>query len=291
MQPADTEPAAIAARLWPGRRVRFEPLGGVTNRNLKVTVDGETFVLRVGGTATKLLGIDRDAERAAVVAAAEAGVAPEVVAFVEPPGCLVTRYVQGEPVEAAQMREPHAIAKVADVLRRVHTGPPIPSQFDVFRVVETYRASAVARGGRIPAEYERLKPVADMIERLVPPHPIVPCHNHLLNSHVIEDGTGRIWLVDWEYAGMGDRFLDLATFAVEHDFSEDEDAVLQAAYGVEDERSLVHMRFMSDLREAMWGVVQGAISAADFDFGGYAAAHLERAQRTADSDRFRRAML
>ena len=37
--------------------------------------------------------------------------------------------------------------------------------------------------------------------------------------------------------------------------------------------SLRLMRFMSDFREAMWGVVQQAVSELDFDFGGYAPAH------------------
>jgi hypothetical protein len=36
------------------------------------------------------------------------------------------------------------------------------------------------------------------------------------------------------------------------------------------------MRIMSDFREGMWGVVQTAISALDFDFAGYAREHLER---------------
>ena len=35
------------------------------------------------------------------------------------------------------------------------------------------------------------------------------------------------------------------------------------------------MRFMSDFREAMWGVLQGALSDLDFDFAAYAAEHFE----------------
>ena len=46
------------------------------------------------------------------------------------------------------------------------------------------------------------------------------------------------------------------------------------------------MRFMSDFREAMWGVVQQAISKLDFDFAGYAAQHFERLGRTATEPRF-----
>ncbi len=50
------------------------------------------------------------------------------------------------------------------------------------------------------------------------------------------------------------------------------------------------MRFMSDFREAMWGVVQGAVSEIDFDFATYAEEHFERMQATAASDAFVRAL-
>ena len=46
------------------------------------------------------------------------------------------------------------------------------------------------------------------------------------------------------------------------------------------------MRFMSDFREAMWGVVQSAVSELDFDFDDYAATHFERLRETAADPRF-----
>ena len=68
--------------LWPGRDARIEPLsGGITNRNFKVEVDGETYALRIGGRDTELLGIDRGHETEATAAAADVGVAPEVLRY------------------------------------------------------------------------------------------------------------------------------------------------------------------------------------------------------------------
>jgi hypothetical protein len=48
------------------------------------------------------------------------------------------------------------------------------------------------------------------------------------------------------------------------------------------------MRFMSDFREAMWGVLQSGISELDFDFKGYAAKHFERMKRTSSDVVFER---
>ena len=50
------------------------------------------------------------------------------------------------------------------------------------------------------------------------------------------------------------------------------------------------MRFMSDFREAMWGVVQQAISELDFDFVAYADEHFERLERTAAEPRFQESL-
>src|SRR5438270_13587187 len=94
---------AIAERVWPGRRALVEPLGGgLTNHNFKVSLDGEAYVVRIGGERTELLGIDRRAEEAAARTAAGLAVGPDVVAFVD--GSLVTRFVAG--VEVDDMHQP-----------------------------------------------------------------------------------------------------------------------------------------------------------------------------------------
>ena len=50
------------------------------------------------------------------------------------------------------------------------------------------------------------------------------------------------------------------------------------------------MRAMSDVREATWGVVQGAISEIEFDFAGYAEQHFARLRTTTSDPRFEEAL-
>ena len=45
------------------------------------------------------------------------------------------------------------------------------------------------------------------------------------------------------------------------------------------------MRIVSDLREAMWGVVQQAISTLDFDYVDYATRHFRRLLASSDDAR------
>ncbi|HEX9598194.1 MAG TPA: choline kinase family protein [Gaiellaceae bacterium] len=277
------EPEQLAERVWPGKQVSIEPLGGgITNRNFKVGADGEEFVLRIGGTDTELLGIDRAAEHAASRIAAELGLGPEVVAFIEPEGYLVTRFVDGDVGKVD-------VERVGAALRLLHDGPALLGRFDSFRVVETYRVTAREHGVAVPSAYEAAKEFADRIEHRRSSAPLRPCHNDLLNANFIDDGV-RLWLVDWEYAGMGDPFFDLGNFAVNHELTEEGENALLTAYGSDDGDALVLMRFMSDFREAMWGIVQLAISELDFDFGAYAEEHFERLARTASEPRFLRAL-
>jgi thiamine kinase-like enzyme len=277
-------------RVWPGRQTRVELLGGgITNHNLKVEVDGELFVLRVAGKDTELLGIDRRVELAATETAAALGIGPEVVAFVEPEGWLVTRFVAGGTPPLTRMREPDMLARVAQALRAFHGGPAIPGTFDSFRVVDDYRRIALERGGEIPVAFARVHEVAQRIERLRRGAEAVPCHNDLLNANFLDDGE-HLRIVDWEYAGMGDRFFDLANFAINHELDSAQSELLLDAYVGEarasDTQALELMRFMSDFREAMWGVVQSAVSELDFDFDSYAAEHFARLERTAAAAAF-----
>jgi thiamine kinase-like enzyme len=275
-----------------------EPLeGGITNRNFRLRAGDSEYVLRLPGKDTGLLEIDREAERAANAMAASAGVAPEVAAFLADEGILVTRFVTGEPVESEELREPVLLAEVAGRLHAVHSGSPLPSTFDSFRIVETYRETAASRGGNIPAAYDDALALARRLEPVMtgPEHEPVPCHNDLLAANFICSGGERIWIVDWEYAGMGDRYFDLANLSINNGFAEDDDHRLLEAYFREPATSrrfawLRLMRAMSDFRDAMWGVVQTTASELDFDFAGYAAEHFERMERTAAESAFRAAL-
>ena len=273
----------VVERVWPGGVDSVEELGGgITNHNFKVIVGGEPFVLRIGGRDTVALGVDRRVEHEASVAAAALGIGPEVVAFVEPEGYLVTRFVEGEVGRVTA-------DEAAPLLRRLHDGPPIGGRFDPFRVGENYAAIARAFGVALPAGYAEVKETADRIERRLGARLLAPCHNDLLAGNFIH-GDERLWIVDWEYAGMGDPAFDLANFAVSNGLDEDGDRLLLGAYGGGDPDVHVLMRFVSDYREAMWGVVQQALSELDFDFATYAAEHFERLRATAAEPRFRSAL-
>jgi thiamine kinase-like enzyme len=285
----------ISARLGEleGEPVPLE--GGITNRNYRVRFAGEDVVVRLPGKDTSLLEIDRAAEKAAGEMAARAGVGPAVVAMLEDPPCLVTRFVVGETMSAEELREPGALAEVAAALRSLHACEErLPVEFSGFRIVETYAARMAGRGAEVPSSYEWALAAAHRIEAALagPEHDPVPCHNDLLAANFIRSPQG-VRIVDWEYAGMNDRYFDLGNFAVNNGLDEAQEAELLSAYfGAPASEcrlaALRLMRFMSDFREAMWGAVQGTISDLDFDFHDYCAKHFDRMRESAGDGRLER---
>ena len=154
----DCEPVA---RVWPGAGSRIEVLGGgITNHNFKVERRRRAVCPPGRGAGHGLLGIDRARGARGDRAAAAVGIGPEVVAFVEPEGWLVTRFVEGEIPPLERMREPETIERVAQrfgVPRR--PTDPRPLRRVPRRRGRTGRPRS--RGGAIPGDYEWAHEVAD----------------------------------------------------------------------------------------------------------------------------------
>jgi thiamine kinase-like enzyme len=263
---------SLLERLWPGHDVHLEPLpGGITNANYLVSFGDERLVLRVAGENTELLGIDRRGETAANLLASSLGIAPEVRARSEDEGWMVTEFLPGRPISLTEMASDEMVSGVASTLRRIHGAGVIHTTFDPFSIVRRYHEIARSRGVEEPFDFSAVLSVLDRIGEVRPCRPSAFCHNDLLNGNFLYDGDVRI--LDWEYAGMGDPFFDLANFSANHALPAASDVTLLTRYVGRCDESLLAvlalMKLVSELRETMWGVVQLAVSTLDVDFGAY----------------------
>ncbi|HEY4427238.1 MAG TPA: phosphotransferase [Solirubrobacteraceae bacterium] len=262
--------------------------GGITNRNFRVRLGGDDYVVRLPGKDTEMLGIVREAERRANETAAGLGLAPPVVAAFE--DCLITRFVDCEPVGPREVAE--AAEEIAGALRRFHdSGVRLPAGFWVPDLLARYEAVVRGRGGTPPAGYAELVSASERIAACLAGGPRRPCHNDLLAGNIIRADDGRMMVVDWEYAGMGDPLFDLGNLSVNNHFGEQDDERMLSAYYAQPptagrRAALKLMRVLSDAREAAWGIVQAQISELDFDFTGYAREHVERLRAAVAGPRF-----
>jgi len=264
-----------------GRSLTVSPLvGGLTNRNYRIDADGASYVLRVAGRNTALLGIDRACEVACARAAAVLGVGPEVVAYLPEYEATLRRFLPGRALSAEDIQQPSILRRLVEVLHRYHNGPPGSGTFSPFTTARNYHALAQQHHVIFPDNLERaLERFVRVEEELRTDDPPCPCHNDLLAGNLIDDGT-TVRIIDWEYGGMGDRFFDLGNLAVNNEFDDEHEQTLLAFYfgavRADHLRRLRLMRLVSDMREAMWGFAQAAISTLDVDYLAYALKHLER---------------
>jgi len=267
---------------WAGAsNLKTTPLGGgITNSNFRVDVGGEAFVLRIIGADTELLGINREYEYAANLAAGRLGIAPEVFHFIRPEGYLVTRFITGRPILPEEMRQPETIRRVMEVVHKIHDMPDIPGTFNVFGKIADYSEIACRYQVEFPQDFnwliERMQAAGKALH--IQPQAPRPCHNDLLNANFLINN--QLYVLDWEYAGMGDIFFDLANFSDHHKLTDEQDRwLLQCYFEQVTPTQWAHlkiMKIMSDLREATWALVQIGISKLDFDFSDYASTFFER---------------
>lgn len=268
---------------WTGR-VEISPLaGGMTNRNYLVQDADARFAVRLGEDLP-VHGVMRFNELAAARAAHAAGISPEVV-FASS-GVMVSRFIDGRTLAAADVGDPVRLPVVVDLLRRCHRdvaahlrGPAL--MFWVFQVIRGY--AAVLRETPqhlLGAHLQRLLALVPQLEAAVGPVDIVFGHNDLLAANFLDDGQ-RLWLIDWDYAGFNSPLFDLANLSVNNAFSHAHDrALLELYFEVAPDagrlRAFSAMKCASVVRELMWGAVSHHGSRIDFDYRAYTLNWLER---------------
>ncbi len=263
--------------------------GGITNRNYRVRFGDRDCVLRLPGRDTELLGIDRAAERLATERAAALGIAPPLLLADDE--CMVTEWLPGAPIDGERLRADPSSAALA--LRAFHDcGLRLPVRFWISDLLEDYARIIAERGGTLPDPYRRTQELVARIAEVLPLARPAPCHNDLLPGNILatDADPGHALLVDWEYAGMGHPYFDLANLAVNNELDEGAQDRLLGAYLDQPadpgrRAALRLMMLVSDAREAAWGVVQGSISELDFDFADYAHQHFSRLERNASDPR------
>ncbi len=228
--------------------------GGLSNQAWRVERGGQAWLARLGYADAERLGVNRHSECALVAVVAAAGFAPDVLACDPPTGLLVTRYIEGRTWQASDAVEPRNLARIGSLLARLHTLPPAPGI-----AVVSYAEQARHLASTIPASdptvavlRHRADQAFERIERREPRRAL--CHHDLHHLNVVDTGA-RLWLVDWEYGGVGDPLFDVAGFLAFHELGAAETDLLLDAYGAGstvDREVLEEARWAFDYVQWLW---------------------------------------
>ena len=205
-------------------------LGGSTGkRSYRVAAEGQRYVVRLG-EGLHGMTLDLAAEANLTRAAAAAGLAPEVIGIDPSTGTLVTRWLAGARVwTEAMARSPREIARVATLLRRLHTLEVRLPTFNAEDVARHYDSEAQRRRPHdtdSAALARELTTLAAEYDDRFPPTAI--CHNDLVAANILD--AGELKLIDFEYAVRAAPVLDLASLAAMNRMNARQRRLLVEAY-------------------------------------------------------------
>jgi len=231
------DPTDIAVEALGRERAKFAPpqrlKDGLTNESWLVrAIDSDqAWVVRLSNTSESELQIDRRSEAAILSAVAAAGIGPRVVLCAPERHILVTEFLSGRSWTPRAARQVDNLQRVILVLKRLHAMPvPAGAQsIDLRAVVSGYWNTLMARGlGARAGTLEQRERARQIIVDMQADRMAVLCHNDIHHLNVIDSGELR--LIDWEYAGVGDPYFDLASICCYHAFSDQLRAQLLKLY-------------------------------------------------------------
>jgi thiamine kinase-like enzyme len=181
---------------------------GPTNDSYELEQGSERFVLRVDKAEAARLGLDRGAEKEVCELLASEGLGFAPLWFDTKGGIYLRRFLPGKTWTHRDLHRVENLARLARLLRRLHDLPLVGKPFEPLQAASRYaKQLGTVEAAQIFAELaHRHSQIED-----VPP---ALCHNDLVCGNILE---GReLMLIDWEYAGTGDPFFDLAVVVQHH---------------------------------------------------------------------------
>ncbi len=242
---------------------KAERLGGMTNRTYHVQGRFADYLFRLPGAGTEAL-INRKDERISTELASALGIDAELLFFDENTGRKVCRYVDhAETLDAGRMKEAGIIRKLAQVLRQLHeSGVDTTVDFDIAELILRYESIVNEAGTDYCEGYAEIRDL--VFQSLANEKDLhkVPCHNDPLCENWVLSGE-RLFLVDWEYAGMNDPMWDLADISLEADYAKKDDSLLLRNYFTAGVSEWQRLRFLLnkvyiDFLWSLWGKTREA---------------------------------
>lgn len=220
---------------------------GLTNESWLVRSRRDDIVVRISNAAEQALQIDRQSEALVLATVSEAGIGPEVLLCDPAQRVLVTRYLGDTWTEADAVQEDN-IQRLGQLFRRLHrVSPPAGvKRVELNDTLEGYFRTLQERGIQPALTTKSLRDRAQQVAlKLREGSAATLCHNDVHHLNVTDDGTLR--LIDWEYAGVGQRLFDLASVCVYHNYDKLQREQLLSAY-----TSLTELTTWHRLELACW---------------------------------------
>lgn len=207
------ETAANALKVSPEEIVDIEIMKkGMTNRSFIFKVGNDKYVMRIPGEGTDQL-INRKEEADVYSAIHGKGICDDNIYLNPENGYKITRFIDGgrncDPENVDDLR------RCMKKLRSFHDMKlKVGHDFDIFKMIDYYE-SLWATPKSVFRDYADTKAKILSLKDYIDSQKIEKVLTHIdaVQDNFMMVGDD-IYLIDWEYAGMQDRYVDLAMFSI-----------------------------------------------------------------------------
>ena len=263
-------------------KAQITQIGGMSNKNFKITLDNKSYVLRVPGNGAEGM-VERSNEEFNAMEACKLGINPEIRYFDSKSGVKLADFIENaETLNAATIQRHGNMRKIASIYKTIHDSHiRLKNEFNIFQEIEKYDRLISCADARMYEGWESVRPKVMALEGYLNTLGVdlKPCHNDALYENFIKATDGTIYLIDWEYSGMNDPMADFAALFIEAGFKkENEDYILDKYFeGVVPENArekILCYEILWDYLWAQWTVIK---EAKGDDFGTYGIDRFNRA--------------
>ncbi|PGH20174.1 choline kinase [Fusobacterium polymorphum] len=250
---------------------KIEPLGGMTNHNFKVELNGERYVFRLPGEGCSCF-VNRKNENQNVQLIQNLKIDAKIIHFNENSGVKIAKYIDGaetlNPTTALKYKN-----KVAAILKKLHNSNlSFGNQFNVFNEIIKYELEIEKLTSRKYPNYEVVRKKVFDLKKILENTGVhlVSCHNDTVPENFIIS-NGQMYLIDWEYSGMNEKEWDIGAFCLECNFSKQEtkefiDVYFEGKATKENKMKVLIYQICQDFLWSLWTILKEENGE---DFGDY----------------------
>jgi len=268
----------------------IQPFGGMTNKNFKVLAGDKEYVLRIPGNGTEQM-INRKEEKVNAAIASRLGIDTELIYFNEETGVKIAELIpNAETLNSKTAKRHDNMLLTTALLRKLHTsGVTMANEFNVFQKISEYEELMKQANGRPYPHYDEVRAQVMVLRNIYEGMNITltPCHNDLVAENLVKSGPDKVYLIDWEYAGMNDPMWDVAAHLLECEFSPEDEELFLTLYlqtetiPLEIQQRVLMNKIFQDFLWSIWTIVK---EAKGDDFGTYGMDRFNRARRNLNHD-------
>ena len=239
-------------------------IGGMTNKNYKVSFNDDTVILRLPGVGTDEM-INRKNEIRNVKLVSKLGIDSEILYINEESGIKISKYIKdAETLTGRSAKKEENMLKVTDILRKLHkSNVQMENEFNVFEEIKKYEGIIEKNKYEFYNGYNEIRKDVMNLENIIKEYGInkVPSHNDTLPDNFIKDSSGKMYLIDWEYSGLNDEMWDIAAHILESDFSENDEELFLNYYFNEQPSNnnkikLIINKILQDILWSLWTIIK-----------------------------------